>query len=165
MEIDFFQNGYPPRIRLIAGSVFDTEKYGLEAIVIFVPGGLTSFRLRAKKFVGQFDEPIEHKKGISLYQNNTYPNLYPNLKSVLIQTNEKHIIYRSERVYGIVSHVFETMTTLGIKRFGMNGIRIDEHRPEAILLYYVRLWLKQNEHDFEEISFIDLRNGFMKNCL
>ena len=56
------------------------------------------------------------------------------------------------------------MSKLGVKHIGMNGIRISVGIPELLLVQEVKSWLINNENNFKEIYFIDLRDGFNKNA-
>ena len=45
----------------------------------------------------------------------------------------------------------------------MNGIKTSGGMSEFLTVSEVKAWLKRNNHNFEEIYFIDLRDGFNKN--
>lgn len=45
----------------------------------------------------------------------------------------------------------------------MNGIRTSSGIPELLIVREVKSWLINNDNNFKEIYFIDLRDGFNKN--
>lgn len=149
-------------IKCIKGSLFETEKYGLDALVVFIPCGLTSIRISCNRFVKQFGEPIKHDENYILHQNNTEDKVIETLKYVLIDTNESHRIYNHVDIFRMVAYSLSELSKLGVQHIGMNGIRTDDAGQEIMMVRIVQKWLRQNEHDFKTIHFIDLRGGFNK---
>ena len=63
----------------------------------------------------------------------------------------------------MISDTLGRFSKLGVRRIGMNGIRTDSGIPELLIVSEVKSWLINNDNNFKEICFIDLRGGFNKN--
>ncbi len=149
-------------INFIKGSIFETERYGLDAIIVFIPCGLTSIRWDCYNFVKIFGEPIIQFKEFFLYQNKSN-NKNQNLKYVLIDKNPSNIIYKPEDIPVMVAFALRLISKLGSSYIGMNGIRTSNHNSEWLLVREVKNWLNNNNHNFQHIYFIDKRDGFNKH--
>ena len=152
------------KINYVEGSIFKTELYGLDAIIIFIPCGLTAIRHNSYNFIKQFGEPIKQDGEFFLYQNKLKNKGQHGLDYVLIDRNKSNKIYNLENIRILVDYTLNKMSKLGVKHIGMNGIRMSVGIPELLLVQEVALWLYKNENNFKEIYFIDLRDGFNKNA-
>ena len=63
----------------------------------------------------------------------------------------------------MIAHTLGRFSKLGVKRIGMNGIRTSSGICELLIVHEVKSWLINNDNNFKEICFIDLRDGFNKN--
>lgn len=149
-------------INFIKGSIFETDQYGLDAIIVFIPCGLTFIRWDCYDFVNKLGEPLEQYKEFFLYQNKSI-NKNKNFKYVLIDKNPTNIIYKPEDVPAMVAFTLGTISKLGSNNIGMNGIRTSNHNSEWLLVREVKEWLNNNNHNFQHIYFIDKRDGFNKH--
>jgi hypothetical protein len=155
---------YQSKINYIRGSIFQPERFKLEAITVFIPIGLSAIRIDCRDFVRQFKNPLEKCEEFFLFKNNYKNDTLNSLRYVLVDRNKSHKIYDSWDISEMVAYTLGRFSKLGVKRIGMNGIRISSGIPELQLVHEVKLWLAFNEHEFEEIYFIDLRDGFNKNA-
>ena len=151
------------KINFVKGSIFETEKYKLDAIIVFIPCGLTALRMNCYRFVKLFGEPIEENGDFILYQNNSGNKVIDSLKYVLINKNNSNTIYKFLDVSDMVFYSLNKLSRLGVKNIGMNGIRTDDYQQERIIVDEVKVWINGSRHGFKEIHFIDLRDGFNKN--
>jgi hypothetical protein len=153
------------KFNYVKGDIFKTSNISLlDAIIVFIPCGLTSIRLETDKFIKHLDEPIKQDGEFFLYKNK------PNNKSpqskieyALINRNTSHQIYSKKDMVLLVEYTLKEMSKLGVKRIGMNGVRGygSGGIPEQQLIEEVQYWLNKNENNFEKIHFIDLRGGFL----
>ena len=162
-------------IRSCMGSIFDTKDLGLEAIIVFVPSGLTALRAYTLDFLGSFGKQIDKKGEFLLFENN--PNIDKarsifkwepsnQLKYALVDRNKNQKTYERHDISSMVDYALRTMSELGVKVIGMNGIRTRGSfwgTPEEILYREIVEWLANNEHSFQTINLIDLRGGFTFN--
>ena len=163
-------------IRSCMGSIFDTKDLGLEAIIVFVPSGLTALRAYTLDFLGSFGKQIDKKGEFLLFENN--PNIDKarsifkwepsnQLKYALVDRNKNQKTYERHDISSMVDYALRTMSELGVKVIGMNGIRTRGSfwgTPEEILYREIVEWLANNEHSFQTINLIDLRGGFSRVC-
>jgi len=63
----------------------------------------------------------------------------------------------------MIAHTLGRFSKLGVKRIGINGIRTSSGISELLIVREVKLWFINNDNNFKEICFIDLRDGFNKN--
>jgi len=147
-------------INFIQGSVFNTESYGLDAVIVFIPCGFTAIRIDCIRFVKQFGEPLEQFREFFLYKNNSKEETGDNLRYILIDRNKENKIYSTRQISIIIDFALNEMSKLGVKRIGMNGIRARSSFPEMDLYLEIKKWLVINKHDFHEIYLIDKRGGF-----
>jgi hypothetical protein len=152
------------KINYVKGSIFETELHGLDAIIIYIPCGLTAIRIDSYNFIKQFGEPINQDGEFFLYQNKLKGKRHQGLDYVLIDRNKSNKIYNITHMRLLVDYTLNKMSKLGVKNIGMNGIRIRGGNPELLLVKEVKSWLVNNENNFKEIYFIDLRDGFNKNA-
>ena len=47
------------KINFFRVSIFQPERFKLDAITVFIPGGLTAIRMNCRDFVKQFEKPTE----------------------------------------------------------------------------------------------------------
>ena len=163
-------------IRSCMGSIFDTKRLGLEAIIVFVPSGLTALRAYTLDFLRSFGKQIDKKGEFLLFENN--PNIDKarsiikwepsnQLKYALVDRNKNQKMYGIHDISSMVDYALRTMSELGVKVIGMNGIRTRDSfwgTPEEILYNEIVEWLASNEHSFQTINLIDLRGGFSRVC-
>ena len=152
------------KINYVKGSNFKTELHGLDALIIFIPCGLTAIRHNSYNFIKQFGEPINQDGEFFLYQNKLKNKEHQGLDYVLIDRNKSNKIYNIKHIRLLVDYSLNQMLKLGVKHIGMNGIRISGGIPELLLVREVKSWLINNENNFKEIYFIDLRDGFNRNA-
>ena len=148
------------KINFIQGSVFETERYQLDAVIVFIPCGLTFIRHDCYSFVRQFGAPIEQFREFFLYENKLKEEIGNHLRYILIDRNKNHKIYHAHDMYHMIEYTLSKMLTLGAKRIGMNGIRTHGPKPELNLYHEVNRWVNYNRNNFEEIYLIDKTGGF-----
>ena len=136
----------------IKGSIFNTEHFKVDALVVFVPCGLTFLRFDSKKFIsnnGDFlgNVDITDFKINELYANQFNFNsrfnearppapvlvdfkLYKNkrfteehLQYFVVDENLDNKIYGKRRLPLFVDIVLSQLSSLGAKRIAMNGVR------------------------------------------
>lgn len=149
------------KISFINGSIFETERYGLDTIIVFIPCGLTAIRGDCYDFVKKMESLIETHKEFYLYQIKT-KDRNTNLEYVLMDKNPSNIIYDLKDVRVMVDYTLGTLNKLGSSYIGMNGIRTSNSNSESLLVREVENWMNTNEHNFQHIYFIDKRDGFNK---
>jgi hypothetical protein len=144
------------------GSIFETEEYGVDAIIISIIPGLTCLKMDAYKFVKQFDKPINYDWGFVLFENQRKDNSLKTLDYVLMDGRRSARIYSLNDVRIFVDIVLSKMSELNAKKIAMNAVKTKRFwgDPEMILVEAVKFWLMNNSHSFEEIYFIDKRGGF-----
>ena len=151
------------KINFFRGSIFQPERFKLDAITVFIPAGLTAIRMKCRGFVKQFGKPTEKHEEFFLYKTNYKKDTLNSLRYVIVNRNKSHKIYDSYDISGMIAHTLGRFSKLGVKRIGMNGIRTDSGRDELLIVSEVKSWLINNDNNFKEIRFIDLRGGFNKN--
>ena len=150
------------KYEFIKGSVFNTELFKLELVVVFVPCGLTSLRYGSKDFILNNGEFLKKINNFKLFKSKNLKNNY--LQYIILDENLENKIYSYFHVDEFVETVLHLVSDLGVKNLGMNGIRIDSGWPERILIESVDKWLNNNkESSIEKVVFIDKRGGF-NNC-
>ena len=109
------------KINFFRGSIFQPERFKLDAITVFIPAGLTAIRTNCGGFVKQFGKPTEKHEEFFLFKTNYKKDTLNSLRYVMVDRNKSHKIHE------------------------------------------VKSWLINNDNNFKEICFIDLRDGFNKN--
>lgn len=159
------------KIEYIKGNIFNSERFELEMIVVFIPSGLTFLRHDSKDFIKKNSDFQESINGLKLYKSKKQQNKY--LQYIMLDENIKNEIYCEIRLRTIIDNVLSIASNLGIKSLGMNGIRIDSYSfgnrgyQERILSQFVSIWLNYNKKScVEKVVFIDKRGGFniLNNC-
>ena len=151
------------KINFFKGSIFQQERFKLDAIAVFIPAGLTAIRMNCENFVKQFEKPTEKHEEFFLYKTNYNNDTLNSLRYVIVYRNTSHKIYDSCDISGMISDTLGRFSKLGVRRIGMNGIRTSSGIPELLIVSEVKSWLINNDNNFKEIYFIDLRGGFNKN--
>ena len=151
------------KINFFRGSIFQPERFKLDAIAVFIPAGLTAIRMNCENFVKQFEKPTEKHEEFFLYKTNYNNDTLNSLRCVIVYKNTSQKIYDSCDVSGMISDTLGRFSKLGVRRIGMNGIRTSSGIPELLIVSEVKSWLINNDNNFKEIRFIDLRGGFNKN--
>lgn len=149
-------------ISFIKGSIFETEQYGLDAVMVFIPCGLTAIRCDCVNFIKKYGEPIAQFKDFFLYQNKT-TDKNTRLKYILLDRNPSNRIYDTQDLREIVDFSFGLISKLNVHIIGLNGIRTSSYPSEFYLVREVEVWLLINNHNFQHIYFIDKRDGFNKH--
>ena len=153
------------KYEFIKGSVFNTERFKLELVVVFVPCGLTSLRYGSKDFILNNGEFLKKIKNFKLFKSKNLKNNY--LKYIILDENIDNELYSGFTLYELVDTVLNLSSNLGVKSLGMNGVRLENPsyrssgEPERILIESVDKWLNNNkESSIEKVVFIDKRGGF-----
>jgi len=156
------------KYEFIKGSVFNTERFKLELVVVFVPCGLTSLRYGSKDFILNNGEFLKKIKNFKLFKNKSLKNKH--LQYIILDENVENYIYDESTIHEFVDAVLNLSSNLGVKSLGMNGVRLENPscrssgEPERILIESVDKWLNNNkESSIEKVVFIDKRGGF-NNC-
>ena len=143
----------------VKGSVFDFEKMDLDVVIIFVPCGLTFLRHDTESFIKEELVLLKDFKLFELYQLNTGER-----KFVVVHRNMDNELIEPDFALDMLRKIFYLLSRNGMKRIGMNGIRLKRYAqfPEQWLYDEVRSMLKVSVTSIEAITFIDLRGGFNK---
>jgi len=145
--------------KFVQGSVFDFEELDLDAVLIFVPCGLTFLRYDAEKFI---EKDFELLKDFQIFQ--LYKLKSGERKFIFIHRNESHKLIEENHATEMLIKMIYLLARNGIKKIGMNGIRLRNEGviPEKWLFDEVKKILEISEFPFDQITFIDKRGGFNK---
>ena len=145
--------------RYAQGSIFDAfERVHVEAIVVFIPQGLTSIRWVARRYVENLVCLGSGRDGMfSLYRDSC---------GRLVAVCEKEARTTLE-MRQLLDHACVLLSDLGIRRVAMNGIRVRDlptewHEAERLMSDYVCELCGLSRDPFEQVFFVDLRGGFNK---
>ncbi len=146
--------------KLTTGSVFEILELDLDAIMIFVPGGLTAMRFDTDLFIEEECFLIKELDFFHLYQfkNASSP------KFILIHKNEANVRIEESHAIALLRGMLKWSFENNIKKIGMNGIRLqsDFVVPEKWLIEEVKNILRISEFTFDKVEFVDKRGGFNK---
>ncbi len=112
-----------PKLHFKSGSVFETEEYGADAIIISIIPGLTFLKMDAYKFVKQFDKPINYDWGFVLFENKRKDNSLKTLDYVLMDGRRSARIYSLNDVRIFVDIVLSKMSELNAKKIAMKPLK------------------------------------------
>jgi hypothetical protein len=155
------------KYEFIKGSIFNTDRFKLELVVIFVPCGLTSLRYGSKYFILNNGEFLKKIKNFKLFKNKSLKNKH--LQNIILDENIDNELYSEFTLHEFVDTILNLSSNLGVKSLGMNGVRLQNPEwrgsgePERILIESVNKWINNNkESSIEKVVFIDKRGGFNK---
>ena len=83
------------KINFFRGSIFQPERFKLDAITVFIPAGLTAIRTNCGGFVKQFGKPTEKHEEFFLFKTNYKKDTLNSLRYVMVDRNKSHKIYNS----------------------------------------------------------------------
>ena len=171
------------KYEFIKGSIFNTEHYKVDALVVFVPCGLTFLRFDSKKFIsnnGDFLRNVDitdfTTNELYAHQFNSYAmlnggdntiglvdfKLYKNkrfteerLQHFIVDENIDNKIYGARRLPLFIDIVLSQLSSLGAKRIAMNGVRTPSGSgySEKVLVQSVDKWLRHNKEHSIEEIF------------
>jgi len=152
------------RVKCYNGSIFDHNMHRLEAIIIYVPCGMTFLRGECHQFLENKDRiKLKTVDKLTLYKNESHELL----KYIIVDKNESHSVYSPQEMEVLIDNTMNLLNTLSINRVGMNGIRcsssslFNANSPEEYLINLVRTWgVKTENHNITDVYFIDKRGGF-----
>lgn len=162
----------------IKGSIFNTDKFGLDGIIVWVPCGLTSIRGKSKKFVENEVlvrdlNPIisgvkEGSHHYQLFQPSTNSGY---LRYIFWHENPNNVIEKNYCIRQMVFYAMNVLVNYGCKRIGMNGIRGNgtSEESEKDLIRAVKDYMVKNSTDtivpLEAVYLIDSRTGFLGHSI
>lgn len=171
------------KYEFIKGSIFNTERFKVDGLVVFVPCGLTTLRFDSKKFIsnnGDFFSNVDitdfktnelyARQFISyamlnggtntnelvdfkLYKNKRFTE--ENLQYFIVDENLDNKIYGYRRLPLFIDIVLSQLSSLGAKRIAMNGVRTPSGSgySERMLVQSVDKWLRANKEHSLEEIF------------
>lgn len=146
----------------VKGSIFNSDAYKIDLLIIFIPCGLTAIRPIAKEFVTRNGDLQKKVKNLKLYKNKN--TNYEHLRYIALDENPENRIYNDYTAKDLVDTVLNLSSNLGVKSIGMNGIRFNSSILQEEKLYsIVKRWADNNRNtSIEKVIFIDKRGGFSK---
>jgi hypothetical protein len=170
------------KLFLVTGSIFEPQKYGLEAIIVWLPCGLTSIRWELFDFLKKINNQIylcdnnlkesifsiDSLKKENIINEKLLLKIIPDfngLKYIYIDLNLEHRIEYIQNIQNIVNQTMNLITKHKINSIGMNGIRTTAHarQSEKVLIQSAINWINKNKHNIDKIYLIDKRGGFEKH--
>jgi len=136
------QSPIDPRLYYETGNLFSPD-YGFDGLAVFVPSGLTGFRIAFKQFVEENRSDIV----------------------AVADTNENHRIYTIDEVPTMVHKALTMLLEHHAVRIGMNAIRTTRGAgpSEKAVIDATSSWLeKHKDLSNIQIVLVDLRGGFEK---
>lgn len=148
----------PMITNILQGSIFSLSYDDADGVAVFIPCGLTAFRMDFHRFISSAECVRRAVDGISVYKKTGTG------QTVVAFENPANAMISMDEAKRIVESVLETMAQFSVKRIAMNGIRFAaENRSswqERELVKWALDWCRVNENGFDFITFVDLRGGF-----
>ena len=141
------------------GSIFSVSYTDADALLVFVPAGLTALRVDYKAFVSTLDCVFTSEKGVKAYRDNKTGQL------IVAYENPKNIIPDMDEATNIISEVLSAAARFQVKKIAMIGLRFhgnhsSSYYMERELIRLVSMWCDSNPNEIESVMFVDKRGGF-----
>lgn len=154
------------RIHLTTGDLFDIRRYGFQGVALFVPAGLTAFRVLSSDFVKAYGKPLSVSSPLEVFRVES--NEVAPLVRIVRAANPRQKSFAKEDISLLVERAFSAFEDAGCTTVGVNGFRIEgddrsqnQFRSEQETLNTVRQWVATHSRTtIRDIYLVDLRGGF-----
>ncbi len=154
------------RIHLTNGDLFDVRRYGFQGVALFVPAGMTAFRVLASDFVKVYGKPLSVSDSLEVFRVES-DDVAP-LVRIVRAANQRKRFFAKEDIGHLVERAFSAFEDAGCTNVGMNGFRIEgddrpqnQFRSEQETLDAVRQWVATHSRTtIRDIYLVDKRGGF-----
>lgn len=140
------------KYQFIKGSIFDLEESNIEALIIFIPSGLTSLRPETMGFI---ETKLDYQRTISEFS--IYKFKSDSNQIAIIKLNNNNKTLNSSEASTILQSLYQIIKEFKITSLAMNGIRLNNH-----LFSEKWLWEQSKNWELDYIAYIDKRGGFNK---
>ncbi len=154
------------RIHLMTGDIFDVRRHGLQGVALFVPAGLTAFRVLASDFINAYGKPLSESGPLKVFRVES-DAVMPLVRIVHVP-NPGHRTLAKEDIGPWMEQAFSIFEAASCTTVGMNGFRLGEEDrsqnrfySEQETLDAVRRWISLHpQSPIRNIFLIDKRGGF-----
>lgn len=156
----------PTRIHLTTGDLFDVQRYGFQGVALFVPAGMTAFRVLASDFVKACGKPLSVSGPLEVFRVES-DDVAP-LARIVRAANPRQKSFAKEDIGLLVERAFSAFEDAECTIVGMNGFRLEgddrsqnQFRSEQATLDAVRQWVATHPRTtIRDIYLVDKRGGF-----
>lgn len=156
-----------PSIHLDTDDIFDSlRRNAFQGVALFVPLGLTAFRVEVSDFVKKNGVPLSENGVIKVF--GVESEKIASLVRIIEVQPPRFKPFCKKDVDAIIKKTLDVFEEAGCTTIGMNGIKIDEDDrsrnrflSEQTTLDAVRNWGRQHSHStIRDIYLVDKRGGF-----
>ena len=154
------------RIHLTTGDLFDVRRHEFQGVALFVPAGLTAFRVLASDFVKAYGKPLSVSGPLEVFRVES-DDVAP-LVRIVRAANPRQRSFAKGDIGLLVERAFSAFEDARCTTVGMNDFRIEgddrsqnRFRSEQETLDVVRQWVATHSRTtIQDIYLVDKRGGF-----